>query len=489
MLMVAIPLTPLRQSVLCREFGVCDESTLRYHASCALKDGALLLQGRLFVFSQQMAFYSCVFGYTTRKAIQFASVAAVERAGLARSGVFGAIRIKLHDGDSLVFASFWNRTAAMSEIKAAWQEATSSEARDEARIASSSQPPPDEEEEVASAADAASEPGTPDSADTWAPSPTSSGGTADEFCTEEDLHGDFTQLILAEGEDGMRISLPCGVDDTFRLLFASTSCFLEAWRGGRGEFDITVAPWVPSADEPGVLEREVFFRAPLEAMKGQVSGRMPTFGIPQATRIREMQRAIRCGSSLRVDSSSRQLDIPYGESFVLETRLLLSAAPDGGCVASASARTRWVQRVRLGFVKRMIEQKSLEGAGESFRGMLGYAQSFLRRSVDPSPPLPTEAPMTTDTQLVTTELPPPPMTVPPPPPMELAEPRSTRQESAAPPPKPADEPAEDEECPVVPCAASLHAAWLLLGLLLVALAAVVQWALAMLAGTFFLVLR
>jgi len=487
MLMVAIPLTPLRQSVLCREFGVCDESALRYHASCALKDGALLLQGRLFVFSQQMAFYSCVFGYTTRKAIRFASVAAVERAGLARSGIFGAIRITLHDGESLVFASFWNRTAALSEIKAAWQEATSSEARDEALITSSSQPLPDEEEEAASAADAASEPGTPDGADTWAPSPTSSGGT-DEFCTEEDLHGDFTQLSLAEGGDGMHIALPCSADDAFRLLFASTSCFLEAWRGGRGEFDITVAPWVPSADEPGVLEREVSFRAPLEAMKGQVSGRMPTFGIPQATRIREMQRAIRCGSSLRVDSSSSQLDIPYGESFVLETRLLLSAAPDGGCVASASARTRWVQRVRLGFVKRMIDQKSLEGAGESFRGMLGYAQSFLRRSVDPSPPLPTEAPMTTDTQPMT-ELPPPPMTVPPPPPMELVEPRSTRLESTVPPPKPAGEPAEDEECPVVPCAASLHAAWLLLGLLLVALAAVVQWALAMLASIVLLVSR
>ena len=48
---VAVPVAPLRQAVLCREFGLCDESVdpLVHHASCALKEGALLLQGRLFI--------------------------------------------------------------------------------------------------------------------------------------------------------------------------------------------------------------------------------------------------------------------------------------------------------------------------------------------------------------------------------------------------------------------------------------------------------
>jgi hypothetical protein len=70
MLVVAVPAGPLLVPFAWREFGVHATATaepLLYDASCALRDGMLLSQGRLFVFKRRVAFYSCIFGFVRRK--------------------------------------------------------------------------------------------------------------------------------------------------------------------------------------------------------------------------------------------------------------------------------------------------------------------------------------------------------------------------------------------------------------------------------------
>ena len=191
-------------------------------------------------------------------------------------------------------------------------------------------------------------------------------------------------LPVAPGGE-VEAELDCSPAEFFALFLADGSRFTEAFRSARGEREVAVQPW---RDDTGgaACRRVVTFRAPLDAMKGM---RLP--GIPHSTRIREEQRCAfhDCAGSgegapalVVLDCSSAQLDIPYGESFVLESRLQLRAR-DGGvpkCAASVAFKVRWLKTPpRMPGIKGKIESQSREASAEAFRTMLAMAQGYLAR--------------------------------------------------------------------------------------------------------------
>lgn len=409
---VAIPLAPIRQAVLCREFGRCEEGEdpLVHHASCALKEGALLLQGRLFVFrTSGLVFYSNIFGYKTRRSIPWERVAEIREANLRHLGVFGTIEIKDTEDVSTVLCSFWARDSTLSEMKAAWKTFTESHAprppsppAPQTPSGEHEPPPAFQREEPSPTSPREPSPEPP-------PSPTPR--VSDDAISFPPIPPESEQLpplTGADGEEGLR-RLACTPEQAFHLLFANESLFTEAWRGSRGDFDIRVEAWRACPTDPSTLERDVAFRAPLESMRGSgmVASVTPSFAIPNATRIQELQRLRRVGTEMLIlDSSSAQLDIPYGSNFVLETRLQLQRCGDEphACQPSAFGRVRWIKAARLPFVKQVIEQKSSESALEAFRGMLDFTAAFLSRaeaaavSAAAPPLLSTAAPMATSAE-------------------------------------------------------------------------------------------
>jgi len=185
--------------------------------------------------------------------------------------------------------------------------------------------------------------------------------------------------------------LDCTPAEFFALFLADGSRFTEAFRSARGEREVEVQRWRDDAGDGGAAcRRVVTFRAPLDAMKGM---RLP--GIPHSTRIREEQRCAfhDCSASgegepqlIVLDSTSSQLDIPYGDAFVLEARLQLrdarasaSGAPPR-CAASVAFRVRWLKSPpRLPGIKHKIESTSRESTAEAYRMLFSMAQGYLRR--------------------------------------------------------------------------------------------------------------
>lgn len=242
---------------------------------------------RLFVLSID----SNVFGYKSVRVINLCNVKSVEAINLRRQGVFGSVSIGEVGGLTHIFASLWNKAATLHDISRAWRAAGQPIDEHDGDVGGTAAVPDGQQ------AQAGSEENFED-ADEFEqpPQPASPLVTYDEDSSE------FTPLPLMDGA----VTLPCSVDAAFRLLFSSGSCFTEAWRGSRGEFDLDVPCWETRDD--GALERVLTFRAPLDSMREQIGGRIPLFGVPRATRIREAQRARRSHAVLLLDSESAQLD-------------------------------------------------------------------------------------------------------------------------------------------------------------------------------------
>jgi len=284
---------------------------------------------------------------------------------LAKAGVFGALEVCCGE-EQVVFASLWDRDAALAAITLPWRAFQESEPAHADTLASDAQP--------AAPAATTAEPAQP------APAPRQMRLQAATLPPVG-----YTQLQLG-GAAGDALTLTCNAEELWTLCFADGSRFTEAFRSARGECDIVVPPWSQDGE---AYTRQVTFRAPLEAMRAI---RLP--GIPTSTRIREDQRCVlhrlHDGSTAIVlEASSAQLDIPYGDSFVLDTRLeLRSAAVEAAAAAEAAAgthaiahcRVRWLRPPKLSFVKTKIESQSRDSSCTSFRQLLSMAERYLSQA-------------------------------------------------------------------------------------------------------------
>ena len=145
-------------------------------------------------------------------------------------------------------------------------------------------------------------------------------------------------------------------------------------------------PW---HEEGANSVRSVRFRAPLDALKG--SFRLP--GIPKTTRIVDEQRCafLDCAGAegepqrVLVDSTTAQLDIPYGDAFRLESRLELRAQGEPGapprCRATVHFHVRWLHPPRFSAIKHKIENQSTGSIGDAYRMCVRATLRFAHQIV------------------------------------------------------------------------------------------------------------
>ena len=216
MLVIALPSRKLMSLFLRREFAVDAASEpLVYDASCALREGPLLSQGRLFVFSSRIFFYSNVFGITRRQALPFSSVTGFAKRRLAAKGAFGALEVTCVDGKAVTLVSFWDRSKALRVLQTTWQ-AWKDDPRNAVPASSSDATA---EESPRSSSSSGSTDGPPSRSPSARSMPVVIASSP-----PPPLDG-LTQLQLTD--DGPTMQLPCTLGGIYTLCLSDGSNFLQ----------------------------------------------------------------------------------------------------------------------------------------------------------------------------------------------------------------------------------------------------------------------
>ena len=102
----------------CRLFGLPPNEELIEEYNCALQR-KILLQGKLYIFSSSVCFYSNVFGYITKRSIALKDVTSITKA--KNVGFPNSIKF-VHLGKQIFFTSFLSREDAFKLIITLWYE-------------------------------------------------------------------------------------------------------------------------------------------------------------------------------------------------------------------------------------------------------------------------------------------------------------------------------------------------------------------------------
>eukprot|EP00898_Chlorokybus_atmophyticus_P004158 jgi/Chlat1/4743/Chrsp308S00816 len=417
-------------------FGIEPGEALVEDFACALSS-RILLQGRLYLFSEHACFYSNIFGYETNIKIPFRDITAIKKAKL--SYVFpNAIEVHAF-GKKRLFASFLFRHEAYNSLTTLWCK-NSNYARlylgDHAPVDNGGSADSEElllEDDPEAEIEANSIAADPDSNVLAAPPPTpmpvpptpeaptprsylmspgSSGGSGDvgqaigdavrkgikalsfnRVATPvaavngvaEDARALGTKSLApgmehppppsAKMEEIVSTELPVSVETFFEQFLADKCGFTEEWRVTRGDSDIRTTPWTQEVLGHGWAVREVTFRSPVKA----------SFG-PRSTMVHETQRHHAFGSAtpqvhLVLESSQVLQDIPFGDHFSVETRVDVSPlppAPGGG----KTARCLLKVYLEVVFSKKTMWRPKIEsgvksGTVESYESMVMYIKKKL----------------------------------------------------------------------------------------------------------------
>ena len=364
------------------------------------------LYGRLFVFQRHAAFHAALFGATAvAKVLPLADIESVTAAAEPLRLIYDGIRITMRGtGKQYLFGAFSVRDEALKCLRESMERCRGEAA---ASGEAEAQTPDDDE---------GSETG--DTCDTES----GGGGSAQEYRTTKEaasvlsaptvavcvLHKlDSFQIqeaapadphdmeALAIGDGGATtVHLGARPEACFALFFAEGSRFIETFRTSRGDWDVRVGPWTDwkQVTGPGRF-RTVQFHSPTNTS-------FP--GAPKQTRVEETQRfrfyltssdggsddassSSGGGGSAKtviLDSTMAMPDVPYGDRFTLETRLVLS--PSGCTAGNANScgtdikvlyKCNWVKSAPL--VKRQIEKQSRDSTAQAYKRMCELMGHYL----------------------------------------------------------------------------------------------------------------
>jgi len=173
----------------------------------------------------------------------------------------------------------------------------------------------------------------------------------------------------------------------FRALFSDRSEFIRKYHEKRGDKEISIPKWTNSP-QFGMI-RNVQYYAPVKVPLG-----------PDKTRVQETQRYVLQKSRLLIETISIMFDIPYGDSFRLETKILVSS-PSATAKSCSLQISMCVHFVKKTWFKGRIESQSLKEMKESFRQWIDLAREefaipgVIERISGPVPQLlPKSAPAT-----------------------------------------------------------------------------------------------
>lgn len=165
--------------------------------------------------------------------------------------------------------------------------------------------------------------------------------TEDGFLESEVFHD-----ILTESFDISALNF-------FRVFFSDRSCFARVYHEKRGDKDMSIQKWTNSA-QFGMI-RDIQYYAPVKVPLG-----------PDKTRVQETQRYVLSRTRLLVETVTIMFDIPYGDSFRLEAKWLVTSpsATANTCTFRVSMVVHFVKKT---WFKGKIESQSMKEVKESFK--------------------------------------------------------------------------------------------------------------------------
>eukprot|EP00741_Cyanophora_paradoxa_P016433 tig00020912_g15868.t1 len=309
------------------EFGLPASEFLITNYSCAIQR-KILLQGRLFLFSQHICFKSALtsmFGIETRECIALAEVADIQKKNTAFV-LPNAIEVTTTKGDKVFFGSFLYRDEAFRVIVGAWKAALGQAPPPEITAAPDGSvhpvPPVGAGVGVGTSAAgpaalplamAASLPAGPAAAAPFDPAPLLWAGLQMGAAAQQIADATFPNM---------------DVQRFFALFLSDESGFVADWHRACGHSEIEVTRWEPRGDGAG-LQRRVLYRTPI---KGQLMG-------PKSTRVAEQQhyRAAPDGRGALLRSTASNLDVPFADAFSMEMLWSIAAVPGAGGAAAAAS--------------------------------------------------------------------------------------------------------------------------------------------------------
>ena len=276
---------------------------------CALQR-EILVQGRIYISENHLAFYSSIFGWTTSEVIPLANVVGIEKKMTAMF-IPNAIQV-LTDTKAFTFASFMGRDTAFEVMYNSWRHARPLNA-------TSSRPSLD----LATAIESA--------------------GPVRRVTTC--VCGDSRQHYPTVCMDKVFPGTP---EKIYNLLFAS-GFVKEFLRGEQRLLDLQISDWEPVSAGSHLLTRNMSYIKPLSAPIG-----------PKQTRCELRDEMLHFDPERHITmlTTTRTPEVPSGGSFSVKSRTCLTWA---GACATRVVVTSSVEWTGSSLIKGIITSSAMEG--------------------------------------------------------------------------------------------------------------------------------
>ncbi|ETL83291.1 hypothetical protein L917_16743 [Phytophthora nicotianae] len=390
----------VRDQVICMIFDLPESTQFYQDFSCAIAS-TLAMHGRMYPTSSHVCFYSNVFGRERKILIPYESIREIEK---TTTMMFQhAIRLATFDKDEYTFTSFWGnnrdtcydlivktrdrvlrelRPTAVNSSESHYPALPTSPVSGESQSPVASPPPSqgskteEEEEEgekeeaavsdhddavVADNDNADAEDEETDADDQTAPVTPRRRSVVSDVDTIAPKDISMTQILEEV--------FPVSVDTFMELFYLDNAPFgLDKFNEQTGSTEMSINPWMtPLEDEKSFgMTRSLQFRVPVDAPIGPKSSQVDVLQC-----LKENDHGVRV-----VESSTRLVDIPYGDYFSVEDRwtIVPRSSNPNACKVFIELKVVFGKST---FWKKTIETRAISDNRAKWEKWVRMAKEFL----------------------------------------------------------------------------------------------------------------
>ncbi|KAK1930550.1 Protein VASCULAR ASSOCIATED DEATH 1 [Phytophthora citrophthora] len=392
----------MRDQVICMIFDLPESTQFYQDFSCAIAS-TLAMHGRMYPTSSHVCFYSNVFGRERKILIPYESIREIEK---TTTMVFQhSIRLATFDKDEYTFTSFWGnnrdncydlivktRDRVLRELRPSAVNSTesrypalstspvSSDSQSSAESPPTSQPNPaagqseeeveqELEEEDASASD--HNESTVDGVNEVTEETDADDHTASVTPRRRSVVSDVDSIAPKDISMTQVLEevFPVSVDKFMQLFYLVNAPFgLDKFNEQTGSTEMTINPWMtPLEDEKSFgMTRSLQFRVPIDAPIGPKSSQVDVLQC-----LKESEHGVRV-----VESSTRLVDIPYGDYFSVEDRwtIVPRSSDPNACKIFIELKVVFGKST---FWKNTIETRAISDNRAKWEKWVAMAKDFL----------------------------------------------------------------------------------------------------------------